>query len=277
MRAKATANECVTKLLKTIALSGVLFNALGGAAYAECTCTAMCGDCVSCPRQYETTGSCGACYRGTNLNTSVLCSFVGTLAVPFSAAPFSRQLLPGTRENAIKQPHFWMIPGTPLDLPRPDFTMTMFEARTPPASRSDLDGPLPGAGSQRIWPPVAGNILPGTRPDLGQPNVAGVLPGTRPDTLEPPSAMRLPFPWNLRPGPPSEFAASILPGTRPNGKPAAGILPGTRPDLEPHILPGTRPDLEPNILPGTRPDLEPNIKAPEKSPPKLQPGPTEPR
>jgi hypothetical protein len=269
MRAKATANECVTKLLKTIALSGALFSALEGAAYAECTCTATCSDCVSCPRQYETTSSCGACYRGTNLNASVLCSFVGTFAAPFSAAPFSRQLLPGTRENTIKQPHFWMIPGTPIDLPRPDFTMTMFETRTPPTSRTDLDGPLPGAGSDHIWPPVAGNIPP--RPDLGQPDVAGILPGTRPDTLEPPllAAMPLQSPMDLRLGPPSAFAAGILRVPR--------ILPGTRPDLEPHILPGTRPDLEPNILPGTRPDLEPNIKALEKSSPKLQPGATEPR
>jgi hypothetical protein len=273
MRAKA--NEYVTKLLKTIALCGVLFSDLGGVAHAECTCTATCSDCVSCPRRYETTGSCGACYRSTNLNTSVLCSFVGTVAAPFSAAPFSRRPLPGTRENTIKEPHFWMIPGTPLDPPRPDFTMTMFETRTLPAGRSDLDGPLPGEGPQRIWPPLAGNILPGTRPDL-VPNVAGVLPGTRPDT-QPPSAMRLPSAWDLRPGPSPEFAASILPGTLPDGRPAAAILPGTRPDLEPRILPGTRPDQEPSVLPGTRPDPEPDTKALEKSSPSLPHGPTEPR
>jgi hypothetical protein len=223
MNTKATASRHLIKHLRLIALAGALLGGFADAVRAECTCSPDCTKCDVCPEQYETPGSCRACYRSTktNLGTSVMCTFIGTRI----SAPVWKYLLPdslpGTRQDTIKQLPF----GLPFDLSQQRFVLTMSQ----PPIRSMTVAPSTTTIEQNEatfvgqvkprWPKIVGGVLPGTRPDFGQPNLVAILPGTRPSEVRPrfddqtdaSSAVS----DNILIGDELADAPKILPGTRP--------------------------------------------------------------
>src|SRR5690349_16556277 len=112
MTVKATAARLRTKLRVVIAFFGVLLGALARVAHAECTCNSTCGDCLSCPHQYETVGSCSACYASRDLPNSVLCSFICT--------PASASIRPLTPDGRLNTEPRSILPGTRPDTNKPD-------------------------------------------------------------------------------------------------------------------------------------------------------------
>lgn len=252
MTVRATPQER-GKLMEAIAFCGMLLGAFPGAAHAECSCSATCGDCVSCPRQYETIGSCGACYNTTNLKSSVLCSFIGTMA-PASARP----TLPGTRQDTVTEPALpSILPGTRPDVLRPDLMVNRRKMRSP--TRGHLELPDIRAGARPEWlEQSAAGILPGTRPDPVSPATPGILPGTVPDTLQPVFAI------NVQP-PPLWW---VLSRTRPDQ-----IRPGIGGVVSDTPQPPPAPEEDPK-LPGSADSKQPSNSAPSTSRPHRNPGET---
>lgn len=173
------------RLMVAITLCGMFFSAFVGVARAECVCNATCSDCVSCQPQYQTNSACAVCYRTVPAKDSVLCTFAGAMAqVPVPLQPTTgRPRVPTVIPDAWPRP----LPGTvPLPGTRPEILR-----------RDDRFG---GPSSWTV------GILPGTRPESIQPNIAA-------------------FPWDSPSDPLRQSQANnmqpvpvwwILPGTRPN-------------------------------------------------------------
>jgi hypothetical protein len=232
------------RLMVTIALCGMLFGAFTDVAKAECVCNATCGDCVSCPRQYQTNDACAACYKSTSAKDSVLCTFAGAMA-PVPVPPAARSPAVRPRTGAPQLPSFPGLPGTRPDAIRPDF-MSWPESPTVKKSLPEFNDIRAGASPEGPGSSATAGTLPGTRPDTLRPSSAATLWGTRPDPLQPSwaSTMQPSAVWWVLPGtrpdqiqPTFDYLETIrqfepdtgLFDTRPDSKQPAGTVEYRRP------------------------------------------------
>jgi hypothetical protein len=187
------------RLIVTIALCGVVFGACADMVQAACVCSPTCGDCVSCPQQYQAIGACEACYKSAPAKDSVLCTFAGTMA-PLPLQPAARP-----RTGAPQLPSFPGLPGTRPDAVRPN-SMSWPDSLTVIKRLPEFHDIRAGASPEGPGPSATAGTLPGTRPDTLRPWGAATLWGTRPDPLQPSwaSTMQPSAVW------------WVLPGTRPD-------------------------------------------------------------